>query len=189
MIKVTPEQTLSHEKVKIFIEQTLPEHPYTLHLNAFNGLKLNTDSVVHFQSNSNGTIDLEVDKPLVSSPNLYSKVIDSMGMFRIMRFRPGYDVRYWNTDVFSPLTCTLNLHEGHLKDVLQCKPVASKIFTRSFVKKGVRREVIREGRIKGTLFLPPAKNDGKEGAQTKSPSDKIPSKSIPLARRDIYQLN
>ena len=158
VITVVPEDTLTHEKVQITIHKALPNQPYTLHFNAFNGLRLNTDSITHFKSDSNGIINLEENKPLETSPDIYSKVIESMSLFRVMRFRPGFEERSLNTDVFSPLSCKLDLHEGlidNLDDALNKQPVASKTFTRSFVKPGLRREVIRQGRVKGTLFLPP----------------------------------
>ena len=87
LIFINPEISLAHENVRIKIEKLKPNVNYTLHFNASNGLRLNADSILHFVSDCNGVIDLEKQKPLASSPNLYSNLIDSMSLFRVMRPR------------------------------------------------------------------------------------------------------
>ncbi len=88
----------------------------------------------------------------------YCKMIDSMGIFNTLQFRKGGSQRFWSADVTRPYACSLRVYDGaHLspEETAALDPVVSHPFLRVLAEKGVVRREVREGRVRGTLFLPP----------------------------------
>ena len=63
----------------------------------------------------------------------------------------GSMVRLWPHDIMKPLT-----YNFELKDKMTGEVLARQEITKSFVSPAVRRVSVREGRIRGTLFIPPS---------------------------------
>ncbi len=114
----------------------------------------------------------------------YSKTVDSMGIFRTLQpcetdnsggGRGGgggggdgggggggggggrWDHRFWSADVSRPTTCSLSIYVGAHRsrsELEGLRPVACHRFDRRHLAEGVTRAEVREGRVRGTLFLP-----------------------------------
>ncbi|KAJ8309324.1 hypothetical protein KUTeg_014198 [Tegillarca granosa] len=89
--------------------------------------------------------------------------LEPMGLFWSMEQEPGQSkgLRYWKRDVTEPVLVTLNVFKGHYSwDELYSKtmqPLVSTVIRRWYKAPDVKREQIRVGNIRGTLFLPPGK--------------------------------
>lgn len=87
--------------------------------------------------------------------------IDSMGLFWSMKPVPGASrkTRILKDDVMTPLVFTLSVMDGHIAfDDLQLPrtvELATGELERWYKHPTVHRIVVREGRLRGTLFLPP----------------------------------
>ncbi|XP_046562017.1 acyl-coenzyme A amino acid N-acyltransferase 2-like [Haliotis rubra] len=85
---------------------------------------------------------------------------DSMGLFRSMKPVPGIskDPLLRKGDVTTPLVFRLSVIDGHipLEDLQLATPVvlATEELERWYKDESVRRTVVREGSLRGTLFLP-----------------------------------
>ena len=73
-------------------------------------------------------------------------------------------LRLSKKDVTKPYNIQINCFDGHLSpeegfvNVLtknNLKPIASSSLDKFYMSDGVRRIPVREGRVRGTLFLPP----------------------------------
>ena len=166
IINVDQNSGLLDEKLHISVDNLTPNTEVTLHLNATNNLNLNYDSFTTFTASENGTLNLDVNKP---SDNSYSKLIDSMGIFRKLKARKGFQERCWSKDVTLPQKCQLDVYQGcfnSLEDIKQTPPIAKKAFARRHLLEGIRRVPITESKVKGTMFLPPEGQDPMPGLIT-----------------------
>lgn len=89
-----------------------------------------------------------------------------MGFLWSMTQAPGQrkGLRLAKKDVTKPYSIQLNCFDGHLspKDGFvnslarnSLQPIVSSSLERWYMAEGVKRIPVREGRIRGTLFLPP----------------------------------
>ena len=88
--------------------------------------------------------------------------IEPMGLLWSMKPSPGQrrGIRLLKRDVTTPYTVTVEAFEGHLclegkKREVGVALLASETFEKWYMRNGVKRIPVREGRIRGTLFLPP----------------------------------
>ncbi len=159
-IRNIPTSSLVDEKLHaVSVTNLKPNQPVTLHLNVTNGLNINCDSINVLPSDDKGTVDLDSAKPvqLAGLTRSYHQHLDSMGIFRSLVPRDGWDYRFWSADVRKPLSCTLSVYEGMLTSVQEtksCSPLATAAFKRCYLGKGVTRQEVKSGKVRGTLFLP-----------------------------------
>ncbi|XP_070181675.1 acyl-coenzyme A thioesterase 1-like isoform X2 [Littorina saxatilis] len=94
------------------------------------------------------------------------KGVDPAGLFWSMRPLPGHpqDARLVIRDVTKPLVVTIAVFSGHVTPdddtvamTSPAKPLCVTRVHRRILAPGVKRIEIREGRIRGTLFLPPGR--------------------------------
>ena len=86
-----------------------------------------------------------------------------MGLFWSMAPLPNHpqDVRLVIRDVTKPLVINIAVFDGHITPsdgtvaMMSLKPMCITEVQRTFLAPGVRRIEVREGRVRGTLFLPP----------------------------------
>ena len=89
--------------------------------------------------------------------------VDPMGLFWSMGPLPNHaqDVRLVIKDVTKPLVINIAVFEGHVTPdddtvaMTSLKPLCVTAAQRTLMAPGVRRIEVREGRVRGTLFLPP----------------------------------
>ena len=88
---------------------------------------------------------------------------DSMGLFWSMRPEPSQPItiRLMKRDVTTPYLVSLTVLDGHLPwEQLfdqSCQPLAETTIKRTYMAENVRREEVREGNVRGALFIPPGK--------------------------------
>ena len=81
-----------------------------------------------------------------------------MGLIWSMKQAPGQreGIRLLKRDVTVPYDIIVNCFDGHvIPRETSLLPFSSGTFQKSFMADGVKRVPVREGRIRGTLFLPP----------------------------------
>lgn len=90
-------------------------------------------------------LDLDVDAALDGPA---AGIVDGMAPFWTMTPLPGSDERFCSTRVEGGLDCAVSVGcDGRV--------VAETSFRRQAMAPGVRRVPVKEGRVRGTLFLPP----------------------------------
>lgn len=111
-------------------------------------------SKAFYKANEAGEVDLEQASALGGD---YIGVYP-MGLFCCLKPKRAFQ-RLIKKDVMnSPLCICLDLYDSLcLLDTARIPPKASQIVHRWFAGPGVKREQIREGRVRGALFLPPGK--------------------------------
>ena len=75
-----------------------------------------------------------------------------------MKQAPGQKkgIRLFKRDVTLPFDIIVNCFDGHvIPRETSLQPLSSGTFQKSYMADGVKRVPVREGRIRGTLFLPP----------------------------------
>ncbi len=153
-----PRTSLVDEKLHgVSIHGLEPRAPVTVHLNVTNGININCDSVNIFVPDDQGKLDLDYARPLrlAGLARTYHQQIDSMGMFRTLINRQGWDYRFWSADVSKPLTCTLSVYYGMMTSWKHPRrPLAVETFERHLMAEGVTRYEVNHGRVRGTMFLP-----------------------------------
>ncbi|GAB1600355.1 acyl-coenzyme A amino acid N-acyltransferase 1-like [Argonauta hians] len=112
----------------------------------------------HFRASPDGFVNLSTDPSLMGT---YSGV-HAMGLFWSMEQVVGKHSRIVSSDARKPLEYTISVHPGHIlqgpestldSDVL-LQPLATTTVQRHFMKPGVRRIEVEDGRLRGSLFLP-----------------------------------
>ncbi len=88
-----------------------------------------------------------------------------------------WDDRFWSGDVESPLSCRLEVvaEEGEKKGAPSENVLASSDFLRLHMSPGVTRREVKEGPVRGILFLPP-----KDDQQKRQQGDKKKSVILTL---------
>ena len=87
--------------------------------------------------------------------------VEPMGLLWSMKPSPGQrdGIRLLKKDVTKPYIVNLDVFDGHLllggEQESVGESLTSATFEKSYMKAGVRRIPVKEGRIRGTLFLPP----------------------------------
>ena len=84
-----------------------------------------------------------------------------MGIFWSMEQAPGQKdgLRIMKKDTDTPMTAHISVYENHLSSETihktSPKPLCSTVIKRWYKAPGVKREIVRSGRLRGTLYLPP----------------------------------
>ncbi|KAK7477483.1 hypothetical protein BaRGS_00031307 [Batillaria attramentaria] len=161
LIQVTPRVSLFDEKVHIRV-QGLPSNAKVT-LSAATQQEWRREPVLfascsHHVATETGEVDLNTNRSLGGS---YTGV-DPMGLFWSIQPSPK-NVRMVLKDVEKPVIYTLSVYSGHvdLADLRsassegKCTPLASTTIQRYVKAVDVKRIPIKEGSVRGTLFLPP----------------------------------
>ena len=118
--------------------------PVKVHLTVTDGAKLTYGSTTTYQPDGK-CLDLDVE-PALDGPA--AGMVDSMAPFWTMAPLPGSDNRFCSTKVDSGLECSVKVEcDGNI--------VAKTTFRRQAMAPGVRRVLVKEDGVRGTLFLPP----------------------------------
>lgn len=150
----TPSNALADEPVSIRAIGLLPSQIVTIKATVKDEKDNLFQSIAFYKANEAGEVDLEQASALGGD---YVGV-HPMGLFWSLKPKRAFQ-RLIKKDVMnSPLCISLDLYDFiYLQDSVRIPPKASQIVQRWFVGPGVKREQIREGRIRGALFLPPGK--------------------------------
>lgn len=154
-IKVYPEEPLVDDKITITITGLSPQQKVTVK-SSVTEVKSTFSSSACFISDASGHVFVDKQPSILGT---YTGV-DSMGLFWSMTADPDQqkDMRYLKRDVTTPQVVSLSVFEGHhswsdCHNISQEPLVSSKV-ERWFLHKTVKREVIRDGILRGTLFTP-----------------------------------
>lgn len=157
-IVAKPRQSLVDEKIDISVKGLSPGQPITLTAKLTGDSKEGFDSYGHFVADEAGNVYV------AEHPCLYGTYtgIDPMGLLWSMQLSPGQrnGLRLSKKDVTKPYCVQLQLFDGHVEDVANAEdlqPITTVTFEKWYMTDGVRRIPVRDGRLRGTLFLPPGK--------------------------------
>ena len=154
MLNLTPRSSLIDKITRINVSRLKPLQKITL------GAKIVGDKGEVFQSHAHliadkdGEVDVCRDLSLGGS---YSGV-SPMGLFWSMKPAPRQTkgTRLMKLDVSKPYNIALSCFDGHINPFeSSLQPLSSDTFQKWYMADGVKRIPVREGRIRGTLFLPP----------------------------------
>ena len=112
------------------------------------------ESHAHYVADEEGKVDVCRDLSLGGS---YSGV-EPMGLLWSMKPAPGQKkgLRLRKPDVTTPYNIEVKCFENHiLPDGRPLQPLSSATFHKTYMADGVKRIPVREGRVRGTLFIPP----------------------------------
>ncbi|XP_044132270.1 acyl-coenzyme A amino acid N-acyltransferase 1-like [Bufo gargarizans] len=149
---VTPEVSLVDEPVKIQAWGLPPQQVITIRV----WLKDEKGEIFHsrafYQTDMEGKVDLE--KSPATGGDFHG--VCPMGLFWALKPANPF-LRLIKRDVMrSPFSIHVDLYSSFvLNPVTEDSPAATKVIERWYVSPGVQRILIREGRIRGALFLPP----------------------------------
>ncbi|KAL9979727.1 hypothetical protein ACROYT_G017434 [Oculina patagonica] len=153
-ISVQPISSLIDDKVNILVSGLEPEQTVTLVAKLLSDKGALFYSHAHFIADKDGEVDVYRDSSLGGS---YSGV-SPMGLLWSMKPAPGQrkGIRLMKSDVTKPYNIALNCFDGHVTPhEASLQPLSSVTFQKWYMADGVKRIPVREGRIRGTLFLPP----------------------------------
>ncbi|KAI8495155.1 myristoyl-CoA hydrolase [Branchiostoma belcheri] len=153
---VSPARALVDERVDITVESLFPRQPVTLQAQLLEGAA-RFQSFAHYRADGAGRVVLGKQPALGGT---YTG-IEQMGLFWSLQPSPGQKpgLRLRKKDVSTPFLVDLSLHDGHVdvtgeeENLPDC--LAATTVERWYLGKGVERIPVREGRVRGTLFVPP----------------------------------
>lgn len=146
----TPSNALADEPVSIRATGLPPSQIVTIKATLKDEKENLFQSKAFYQANEAGEVDLDQASALGGD---YVGV-HPMGLFWSLKPKRAFQ-RLIKKDMNSPFCITLDLYDSVcLADSVPTVPKASQIVQRWFAGPGVQREQIREGRVRGALFLP-----------------------------------
>lgn len=150
-VAVTPEASLADEPVKIQVTGLLPHQLVTLQASAKDEKGFVFQSRAFYRGDSSGEVDLEQAE---ASGGHYQGVLP-MGLFwTLTSVKPFHRLMKRNV-MDSPLQVTLDVYDSvQMSPAPGVEPLASRTVERWFVTPGIQRTQIREGRVRGALFIP-----------------------------------
>uniref|UniRef100_F6VDE1 BAAT/Acyl-CoA thioester hydrolase C-terminal domain-containing protein n=1 Tax=Ciona intestinalis TaxID=7719 RepID=F6VDE1_CIOIN len=153
-INVTPNPSISDEKIKISIQGLTPSEDVSLHAFTRVTKKCFYESFAQYKVPSSGIVDLTKD---ASVDGMYTGV-EPMGLIWSMEQSPIEDiVRLIHRDVTTPQEVCLRVYDGPLDRLRekQDKVIAETTVERLYMTPGVKRMDVRDNGLVATLFLPP----------------------------------
>ena len=156
MLKLRPIASLVDSMTKIIVAGLKPLQKITLRANVVGDGGEIFQSHAHYIADKHGEVDVDRDSSLGGS---YSGV-EPMGLLWSMKQAPEQKkgLRLYKRDVTKPYNGVLSCFDGHVtpqQEQPELQPLSSTTFQRWYMADGVKRIPVREGRIRGTLFLPP----------------------------------
>ncbi|KAK7477467.1 hypothetical protein BaRGS_00031291 [Batillaria attramentaria] len=159
-----PKVSLFDQKIQVRVQGLPSSAEVTLHLTTEQEWRRSPALFVscsHHIASRTGEVDLNTDPSLGGS---YTGV-DPMGLFWSMRPSPSgpQNTRMVVKDVEKPVVYILSVYAGHIElndlhgsDAQNThQPLASTLIHRFVKSPDVQRIPVKEGRVRGTLFLPP----------------------------------
>lgn len=154
---VEPRRSLIDEKISINVKGLSSGESITIAAKLIGDSNEELESYGHFKADETGRVCLEEQTSLAGT---YTGV-DSMGLLWSMQLSPGQrkGQRLSKKDPTKPYNIHLQLFHDQVKDFsnVKLKPLAHVTFEKWYMTRGVRRIPVREGRLRGTLFIPPGK--------------------------------
>uniref|UniRef100_A0A8C8RHW8 Uncharacterized protein n=1 Tax=Pelusios castaneus TaxID=367368 RepID=A0A8C8RHW8_9SAUR len=152
-VAVAPAAGLADEPVATKVLGLAPRERVTLRALAANEQGCLFDSCAHYQADGRGEVDLSRD---ASQGGDYSGV-EPMGLFWSLSpagmERPHQ--RLVPKQIKTPMKMEVSVHQGHSQPgTMPGQLLAKAAVERWFIAPGVRRIRLKEGRVRGSLFLP-----------------------------------
>lgn len=156
-LTVTPASALADEPVHIRATGLPPLQMVTLTASLRDEKGNLFQSKAFYRSDEAGELDLK-QAPSVGGDYVG---VHPMGLFWSLKPERTFG-RLLKRDVMnSPFLVTLNLYDSVcFQDSATVKPRASQVVQRWYLRPGTQRVQIREGRVRGALFLPPGETHG-----------------------------
>ncbi|XP_047554850.1 acyl-coenzyme A amino acid N-acyltransferase 2-like [Lutra lutra] len=151
-LTATPASALADEPVHIRVTGLPPLQLVTLTASLKDEKGNVFRSKAFYKANEVGELDL-MEAPAFGGDYVG---VHPMGLFWSLKCQKAFR-RLFKQDVMnSPFLVTLNLYDTvSLQDFSTEEPMASQVVQRWFSAPGVQRVQVREGRVRGALFLPP----------------------------------
>ena len=152
-VRVSHDLSLLDQEVTVSGEGLQPRTTVKLVTRLENpGERFRFQSTCFFRTDDRGSFSTSASAPLAGSS--YAGVHGSGPLWSVQA-AAGHRARLWPGDITQPLTYSLTLSDGSSDSVL-----AATSTVKTFVGPGVRRRVVREGAVRGVLFLPPQPGPG-----------------------------
>ncbi|XP_046568730.1 bile acid-CoA:amino acid N-acyltransferase-like [Haliotis rubra] len=154
-VNVSPRVALVDEKVSIIVSGLRPQQRVTVKLWVEEG-KAVFNSCGHFQADQQGQVNVSQHASLGGT----YRGVDSMGLFWSLKPVPGISKRSLlrKTDVTTPLVFRLSVLDDHvpLDHFRPSTPLilATSVLERWYKHSSVKRAVVHEGSLRGTVFFP-----------------------------------
>ncbi|XP_006116714.2 acyl-coenzyme A amino acid N-acyltransferase 2-like isoform X1 [Pelodiscus sinensis] len=150
-LRVTPEISLADRPVKIHVSGLAPAQLVTLQSSLTDERGVHFEARAFYRADEAGEVDLE---QAAATGGDYVGVWP-MGLFWFLKPEKLF-YRLMKRDVSCPFRFQLNLFDSfQLQPSDKIPPLATCIVERWYVRPGVERVPIKEGRVRGALFLPP----------------------------------
>ncbi|XP_077910044.1 peroxisomal succinyl-coenzyme A thioesterase [Halichoerus grypus] len=136
------------EPVRIAVRGLAPRQPVTLRASLRDEKGALFRAHARYQADAGGLLDLE------RAPALGGSFVGLQPMGLLWALEP--DKPFWRfvkRDVQTPFAVELEVLDGHEPDA--GRVLGRAVHERDFLRPGVRREPVRAGRVRATLFLPP----------------------------------
>ncbi|XP_055496768.1 acyl-coenzyme A thioesterase 5-like [Leucoraja erinacea] len=153
---VTPCKSLADEDVCIRVAGLSRHQEVTLRAHALDEREQIFDSYAHYRADSHGLLDI------THSPSLGGDYLGVVPMGLLWTLSPAtmempyQKLRPYTNLIGMPMRIDLFLHSGHSQTrVVPGQILAKQTIERWYSKPGVRWIKLREGSIRGSLFLPP----------------------------------
>jgi hypothetical protein len=154
-LSCNPTSAKMDEKVSINIEGLERNQKITFLAKLVGDAKDRYHSIAHYIADEKGQICLNKQPSLGG----FYQGVEPMGFMWSLKPEPGQKPgrRLLKRDVTKPYLVDLEVLEGHVNihDVTKCSVLCRLTIERYYMAVGVRRLEIRDGRIRGSLFLPP----------------------------------
>ncbi|XP_051889567.1 acyl-coenzyme A thioesterase 5-like isoform X2 [Pristis pectinata] len=153
-IKAEPARGLVDEPVKLEITHLVPNQQITLHSQLLSEDNDWWMAYAHYVSDSEGSVRVSHDK---SWGGTYTGQ-EPMGLIWSMKLAPDnrQGMRLRKKDITIPFSITVSVHNGWISSNFDKEAVlASVVLERFYMAPGTTRLEVRDGRVVGTLFLPP----------------------------------
>ncbi|XP_069806576.1 acyl-coenzyme A thioesterase 1-like [Dendropsophus ebraccatus] len=185
-LSVSPHSGLADEKLHVRVQGLSPSEPVTLRAVVVDEQGCLFDSCAHYAADSCGTVDVQRDAAVGGD---YTGVLP-MGLLwslspSVME-KPYQRLRKRSVHK-APMVVELLVHKGHTgPKALPGGVLAKTRLERLFMAPGVRRVRLREGAVRGSLFLPPGEGSypavidmfGDEGGLVEYRSSLLASRGI-----------
>ncbi|XP_071770140.1 acyl-coenzyme A thioesterase 5-like [Centroberyx gerrardi] len=154
ILSVFPTRGLVDNKFKVMVENLPPGLPVTLHSLHQSEDKDYWEAYGHYVSDDRGTVTVSEDSSIGGT---YTGK-ETMGLLWSMRPVPGSrtGLRMRKMDIRTPMVVLISVYRGHVVEGFRERlPMASVVTERWYMAPGVQRIDVREGGVRGTLFIPP----------------------------------
>ncbi|XP_071369067.1 acyl-coenzyme A thioesterase 1-like [Centroberyx affinis] len=154
LLSVRPCRALVDERVGVLLQNAAPGQPLTVRTLLHSEDGDDWEAFGHYVTDVTGTVDVTKDPSLGGT---YDGV-EPMGLLWSLRPVPGSrpGLRFRKRDVQTPMEVQVSVYQGHQTEGFGERAVLASVpVERWYMAPGVRRVVLTEGGLSGTLFLPP----------------------------------